>query len=1245
MPNIEDGNTSDEGGISCRPHLFSACMLFAVVLLAAGAARLDAQVVINEMLAANKGASVDDDGDSSDWIELVNLGAAPVDLGGFSVSDNASNLSKWVMPPVMLAPSEHLLLWCSGKDRTSASGEALAEAAFSPSLVSLDAQWRYLTGEPDDTGPPADWMMPGFDDAPWPTGRPGFGFGDDDDRTILPRGITAAFLRHSFTLDEAIRLQNLILQVRYDDGFVMYLNGQQVLAVNFPDGQAPTFASRSTASSEADSDDRFDLSEFLPLLQPGENVVAMALLNYTVGSNDLTLIPELGTVAGTLHTNFSLDAGGEQVILSAPDGTIADSIRFPKQYTDQSWARSPDGEGPFLYHLTPTPGAANQGRSSVEPLVVADTEFSVDRGIYDEPFEVAITTATENAVIRYTLDGTAPTESHGHIYENPITVNDTTTLRAIAHAPDLRSSNVDAQTYIFFETPEGGGVLNQPQLPPGYPSVWSGVSGSRQADYGMDPRVATDTGSAYYDPGVAEGLRALPILSLVMDKDHLFSSEEGIYANPLSRGPDWEKPVSVEFFFPDGRTGFQVTAGLQMQGNASRRLTRPKHNMRLLFKSIYGPSRLRYRFFDDSPLEDFNTLILRGCNGDSWIHPTETQQRRAQYIRDQWHRDTQAAMGQPTGHQRHVNLYLNGLYWGLYHVFERPDAEFHASYFGGEPSEYDAINTGQAEDGDLNAWNDLVNMTQAGVSTAAAYEQVRQRLDVVNLIDYLLINFYSGNVDWDHHNWYGGARRSGGQFRFYCWDGERTFWDTGSNRVTLNNVGHPTGLHQRLKQNAEYRLLFADRVHAHFFNDGGLTPESVEATWLALADEIAPVLSAEAARFGDHHRPSAPYTRDREWRTERNSLQAGWFRNRTNTVFQQIRSAGLYPAVAAPLFNQHGGMVDKGFELRISNQTGTVFYTLDGTDPRLPGGETSPGALEATAAPVIISHSAEVKARARSGSTWSALTEAVFIVMGTDKLRITEIMYHPADPPEGSIFDDNDLEFIEIFNAGDQVIDLSGATFAEAIQYTFPQGSKLMPGEYLCIARNMTGFESRYETAGLPIVGDYDGSLDNIGERILLFGPLGELLLDLTYDDLWYPETDGQGYSLVPIDPFDEEADWSSAASWRPSTRPHGSPGQADPTEEGGWQRIGDANQDAKLDLSDAIQLLQFLFTGETDTLPCGGESIDEGGTLVVLDVNGDTSLDLADAIYLLTYLFGDGDPPAGEGGCQWVEGCPSLCQ
>ncbi len=655
-----------------------------------------------------------------------------------------------------------------------------------------------------------------------------------------------------------------------------------------------------------------------------------------------------------LHANFDLEADeGEEIGLFDTDGlSLIDSIHFGKQYTDISYGRYPNGGSEWRFFGTPTPEALNDGAYLG---VVADTTFSTDRGFYNTPFDVALTTTTESATIYYTLDGSAPIDENDNPtatslkYSIPIPITKTSCLKAAAVKPGWKSTNIDAQTYIFIED-----VIRQDYqatLNAGFPTSWNGVS----PDYGMDPDVigtfdsggnpnGDDLFGGIYAATIRDDLLSIPTLSIVMNIDDMFGAS-GIYSNPTAEGIAWERHASVELMYPDGSDGFQVNCGIRIQGGAFRSfgLTKKK-SFRLLFKGIYGPTSLEFPIFGKDAADQFDTITLRaGANdGYSWSSAYLTEQ----YTRDEFGRNLQVATGNAGSHGMFVHLYINGIYWGLYNPCERPDDSFSSSYFGNEKENWDSVHDGVATDGDLIAWNLMRTKAQAAASSNASYMELQGKnldgtpnpayphlLDVPNYIDYLIVNLWGGNWDWPWKNWWAGRDRSDDStgFKFYCWDFENTMGNNlGRSPLDKNalnnsfsgasNAGDP---HYYLKNNTEYRMQFADHVHRHFFNGGILTPTSLIARYTELAAGAERSIVGESTRWGDQHY-STPLTLE-EWYDadlNYNDGAAGrdWILNyylpqRTDIVLQQFRDVNLYPDLDAPIFNingsyQHGGYVE-----------------------------------------------------------------------------------------------------------------------------------------------------------------------------------------------------------------------------------------------------------------------------------------------------------------------------------------------
>ena len=551
--------------------------------------------------------------------------------------------------------------------------------------------------------------------------------------------------------------------------------------------------------------------------------------------------------------------------------------------------------GELAWFSTPTPGAPNgTGFGGFVSPVTLDPP----RGFYDAPLQVTLATDTAGASLAYTLDGSVPGPDHGvQVAAASVVVDVQTTaiLRAVAFQDGLEPSPVATHTYLYLDD-----VVRQPAAPEGFPTTWDGLDQAAvAADYEMDPEIVD---AAAYARDLLDGLREIPTMSLVLDPQDLFGADDGLYVHSLQRGRAWERATSVELILPDGSTGFQVDAGVRVHGYGWRyHSSTRKHALRLEFRPEYGPSKLDYPLFVDSPAERFDSIVLRCQGSRGWQDFRDPEQ--AQYIRDSWARDTARDMGKLDGHATVVHLYLNGLYWGLYNPVERPDAGFAEEYLGGRDEDYDAINrrttTNEAINGDLEAYNTLLALADEDLAVPANYVAVEAMLNLDDLIDYMLIHQYTVNMDgpeiFSSNNMRGVRERvDGAQFHWLLWDMEYSIWAaTDDYNIDVDVAGSISHVYARLRDNPDFRARYAARAREHLTGDGALTADACLARWDARADEIWNAVVGESARWGDGIR-ATPYTRDVEWLTERERLRTEFFPHRTSVLIEQLTAAGLY---------------------------------------------------------------------------------------------------------------------------------------------------------------------------------------------------------------------------------------------------------------------------------------------------------------------------------------------------------------
>ena len=431
-------------------------------------------------------------------------------------------------------------------------------------------------------------------------------------------------------------------------------------------------------------------------------------------------------------------------------------------------------------------------------------------------------------------------------------------------------------------------------------------------------------------------------------------------------------------------------------------------------------------------------------------------------------------------------------------------------------------------------------------------------LDVENYIDYLIVNVWAGCDDWPHHNFWAGRDRDPDTtegFQFFLWDFDSGMhvnekWsplDTKTFDQGFTGTYNVGQAHDYLQWNPEYQLAFADHVHKWFFNDGILTTDSLIARYQEISDRVEEMMVAESARWGDMNSPTPTPIVLTDWQYERDYMLNTYLPQRSDIVMQEMREYGFYPDTDAPVFSQHGGQVESGYDLSITAPTGTIYYTLDGSDPRLVGGSVSPTALVYTGATVDITAGMTVKARVLSGSEWSALNEAAFTIAppaAAGNFAITELNYNPHGPnPVAGMgeldVDSNEFEFIELTNTGAETIDLTGVTIAGGVTYAFT-AQTLDPGQSVLVVENQAAFESRFGTS-LNVAGQYGGKLSNGGEPLTLLDTFGQQILSFEYSDGdgWPERADGDGSSLEVVD---TSGDYDDPLNWRASADYGGSP-------------------------------------------------------------------------------------------------------
>ena len=867
---------------------------------------------ITEFLADNGGSQLDSDGDASDWIEIFNSGPDTVDLGDCYLTDQEEALTEWRFPAVQLPAGGFLIVFASGKNRSVAGSELhtnfnLAKAGEYLALVARDGITVIA-----EFGSAQNPLPAQFEDVSYGLMQTG----NTKPVTLIPSGAAAKALvpkdgslgttwsRIGFN-DAA--WGKVATGVGYDESSTYVpefgaggnlgdrlnnVNTSLYLRIPFEVADA---ASISDLTLKMKYDDGF--AAFLNGARvAGANAPATTVWNSTATGNhadgDATTLKSFDITA---HAHL-LTNGANVLAIHGLNTSItsSDMLITPELHAVRITNPSIGNPG-FLG--TPSPGTFN---GDTFDGFVSDTTFSVDRGFFKTPFEIRITTDTADAEIRYTLDGTAPSRTRGKIHSGPIKISGTTVVRAMAHRAGYKPTNIDTHTYLF-----PADVKNQPKM-----------------------RTAI-TRSGVYGPQMADSLKAVPTISLV--------TSNTAFLNEGGRNIREEYPSSIEMIFPDGTPGFQENGGLSNYGG--RYTNFRKKSFRVAFRQKFGVGKLRYPIFDGfhykhfPPAREFDAINLRSGSHD--------MSSRGAYMSNRFTDDSMLDMGNIAPHGRFVHVYLNGLYWGQYHLRERWSADMASSYFGGAEEDYEAVNANdnfrndeEVYDGSGQFWGE----TKSLLSRPNPFVNAADHIDIANIVDFMLL-WVSGNSESEFRAF--GSESRGIPFKFMIKDADGF----------LRNPGHsashagPYSVMSRMRSGQggkEYSVLLADRIHKHYFNNGALTPARNIDRLKRRVDEARVGFISEAARWGNLFREP------RSWESYQNNLVNNHFPGLTMTMISRFKSAGMYPNIIAPVFSRHGGSVSPLTPVTMATDGNTIYYTVDGSDPRLPGGAPNPDARVAS---------------------------------------------------------------------------------------------------------------------------------------------------------------------------------------------------------------------------------------------------------------------------------------------------------
>lgn len=961
-------------------------------------------------------------------------------------------------------------------------------------LIDLNAEWSYFKGlsEPD-----VKWK----EVSSWTKGNAPFRYGDGSGGTLLsdmPGNYSTIYIYKDFSITDVDAISTLKLSIDYDDGFIVWVNGSEVLKINAPDNIAyDQFALENKESGTLIS---YDLPKAALNLVNGPNTIAIQGFNVSNASSDFylnvkleqsSLLPEAAPV--TINTPSGFFTNPFTVITYAT--LSGETVKYTLDGSDPRYsANAITATSPVS--ITIDPISAQGGRGQTGGVILRASKFEaglapskpVTRSyIFSKKIKTQThpggswpTTNVNGQILDFAVNNYIPSENRYKYYIDDALL-DIPTISISTDLDNLFSSS----TGIYVNAQYHGSAWERP-------ANVELIHPNGSQGFNIDAGIRIRGGWSRHDNYPKHAFR-------------LFFSAE--YGETKLRFPLFDAEGVAEFDKIDLRTSQNYSwanGGSQSTYNTMNRDVFSRDTQRDM-----GHPYTRSRYYH---------LYLNGLYWGIY----QTQER------------AEAAF---------ASSYFGG---------NRADYDVIKVDIGDNFNLYDI----EATDGNLDAWNEIWARCVTGFATNESYfnllglnaageadTSLTAWIDVDNFIDYMLIIFHTGNFDapvskfssnYNPNNFYAIKNRTRKRegFKFFQHDGEHTLLTDAvspgiginENRVniTMNVTSerkfHPQWLHFKLSANAEYRMRFADRVYRHYFNNGALTPEACIARFLKTSDQLDLAIIAESAKWG--HRGSWPSrTKDDDWLPAVNEVINEYFPYRSDIVINQLIAANLYVTLNPPVFKnnaaiivEHSLVISENYNLTIenTNNLGTTYYTTDGKDPRAVGGAASPSAL--TAESVVVLPGQQVKARIKNGDIWSAIREVYFEDNSLfTNLKVTELHYNPLDQ---GLIGGKEYEFIELKNTGYTPLNLSGIKFNAGITYTFPEGTTLAPQSFVVVASNTTAFTQLYK---FTTPHQYAGSLSNAGETITLTSSTNEVIFSFLYSDKvpWPKAADGDGFSLV----------------------------------------------------------------------------------------------------------------------------------
>jgi hypothetical protein len=1066
--------------------------IFGVFILLFLANLAQSQVVINEISNKNSGQIADEDMENEDWIELYNTSDASVNLSDYYLSDDSTDLRKWNFPSYQMQAGEHLVIFASDKNRHPI-GAYHWESAVLP-----EHDFSFII---PTSSTPSNWKNTDFVPTGWNIGKAGFGYGDEDDATVVPSGTTVLYMLKSFTLPAGFNPKDIALHVDYDDGFVAWLNGKEIGRSNI--SGTPAYNSTASGNHEAvmysggtPEKITIDTSFIKSLLRVGKNVFAFEVHNLDNNSSDLSIIPFLSFLLGnsyalfdkshswlipaelnSMHTNFKISSEGENIYLYNAKTISREDVWVDNLDYGWSMGRTTDGALSWAIFIEPTPSNANtteafSAEREPEPL------FSAQEGYYSGTQSISLSSVSVTSEIRYTTDGNEPLSTSILYTGTPVSIGTSNVLRAKSYSK-------------------------------------SGKLPSRSVS------------NTYF---INNDGHSVPVLSVITSNSNLYGAT-GIFDH---WDQEWDKPCYVEYFDANRNKVFEQFSGIKIDGGAGGSRSHPQHSFRLEFDhDNYGDGDVKYMMIKDRPdREDYKSIYIRNGSNQWLTFPFKDAMET---------KITNNTTNNYYSAYAPVVVYINGSYFGLYEMREKlNDQFFEENYKANVDSGFHLLSLSYYYNSVLRALNGSVDTFYSDHAKFLSLNQsdpdylknADKIIDLDYYTDYIIAQSWIADTDWPYNN----IKIVKGDFTGYRWRFilQDLEWALNPNGWTSSGTDHVNymlnydinNLYLRfwreLIKNQEYKRKFLNRF-ADIMNSSYLPENTIEiaqnifdSSYSEMRSEYVMWGGGESnanSRMNQYNTNMDIFISELSKRstTVRSNIVSNFDLTRKYTIDLQVvpeNSGQIKINTLTPEVYPWNGVYFAGIPIRIE-AVSTGNFIFDEWEPNL--------YITDIKNPVI-----ETDVRL-SGYSFIAKFKKYLPV---NAVTISEINYSSSD-----VFPTSD--WVELYNYGQTEIDLTGWYLRDENpehKWVLLGSYILKPDDRLVLASNINKFNSNYPEVQ-NVMGSFDFGLGSPTDSVLLFDKNNRLICGFQYSvfDPWPTGAYEQGLTLELKNP---DIDLNFPSNW-----------------------------------------------------------------------------------------------------------------